>query len=231
MKQRLTSTQRGALDRERLRISRDIHDNLGARLTEMILLSDLARRNKSKAEEVEAHMSKMSRIAREVVRDLDAIVWAVNPRNDFLDNLTTYISQYVERFLGITDIRYRLDLAAELPHCPLDSEARHNLFLVVKEALNNIVKHSAASEVRLRMSVEYDVLVVEIDDNGKGFEPSALTRGNGLENMQKRIGHLGGQLALTTQIGQGTHLEIRLPFSRAFGATAAVAPAPVLQAA
>src|SRR5215475_8426507 len=95
---------------ERLRISRDIHDNVGARLTEMLLLSDLARKNKAEATEVEAHVNRISKIAREVIRDLDAIIWAVNPNNDSVDNLTTYLSQYVERFLGITPIRFRLDL-------------------------------------------------------------------------------------------------------------------------
>src|SRR5262245_47248940 len=146
----MTTLQQRALNNERLRISRDIHDNLGSRLTEMILLSDLARRNTAKAQELEMHVGRLSNIAREVVRDLDAIVWAVNPKNDFLDNLAAYIFRYVEKFLGMTSIRFRVDVAEQMPHRPLSSEARHSLFLVVKEALNNIVKHSAATEVWVR---------------------------------------------------------------------------------
>jgi signal transduction histidine kinase len=212
----MTSQQQCLLNDERLRISRDIHDNLGARLTEMILLSDLAQKNKTKADEVDAHVGNISKIAREVIRDLDAIVWAVNPKNDFVDNFATYIFQYVERFLGITSIRFRLDLPDGLPHSPLTSEIRHNLFLVAKEALNNIVKHSGASEVRVRLRMKNALLTLEIDDNGKGFQTTAQRRGNGLANMENRVCDVGGRLELVSQTGRGTrlHIQIKLPGSQ-----------------
>lgn len=227
MNRRITSREQCALNDERLRISRDIHDNLGARLTEMILLSDLARRNTCKADEVETHVGKISKIAREIARDLDAIIWAVSPRNDFVDNLATYIFQYAEKFLGMTPIRCRLD-SDELPHFPVSSEARHNLFLVVKEALNNIVKHSAASEVWVRMKADHSLLQIEIMDNGKGFETStSATHGNGLGNMQKRVRDLRGRLTLESEPGKGTRIRIRLRLAAETRTTLT----PVLQAA
>jgi signal transduction histidine kinase len=209
---RMTLLQKRALDNERLRISRDIHDNLGARLTEMILLTDLAQRNKSKSDELEAHVNRLSNVAREVVRDLNEIVWAVNPNNDFLDNLGAYIFQYVDKFLGMTSIRCRLDMLADLPHWPLSSEARHSLFLVVKEALNNIVKHSGATEVWVRLQTRNSELIFTIEDNGKGFSTLCLSGfGNGMGNMEKRVLDIGGRFALTSQPGKGTRIEISIP--------------------
>ena len=211
----MTTLQQRTLNDERLRISRDIHDNLGSRLTEMILLSDLARRNTDKAQELEMHVGRLSNIAREVVRDLDAIVWAVNPKNDFLDNLATYIFRYVEKFLGMTSIRFRVDVAEQMPHRPLSSEARQSLFLVVKEALNNIVKHSAATEVWVRARTEHGDLTFAIEDNGKGFsQRNGNGLGNGLTNMEKRVSEIGGCFDLQSQPGQGTRIKISVPLHR-----------------
>jgi signal transduction histidine kinase len=211
----MTTLQQRALNDERSRISRDIHDNLGSRLTEMILLSDLARRDTDKAHALEMHVGRLSNIAREVVRDLDAIVWAVNPKNDFLDNLASYIFRYVEKFLGMTSIRFRVDVAEEMPHRPLSSEARHSLFLVVKEALNNIVKHSGATEVWVRARTEHGDLTFAIEDNGKGFSHrNGCEFGNGLSNMEKRVSEIGGRFALESEAGKGTRIKISVPLHR-----------------
>lgn len=207
----VTSKQQRVLDNERLRISRDIHDDLGARLTEMMLLSDQVKRDKSRADQVDAYVGRISDVAREAVRDLDAIIWAVNPKNDFLDSLGAYIFQYVEKYLGMTLIRCRLDADDELPHYPLPSEVRHNLFLVVKEAINNIVKHSGASEVWVRFKSENSALAITIEDNGKGFLAGENPRcRNGLQNMENRVRDIGGQFELMSQIGQGTQIKIQL---------------------
>jgi|ERR1044071_4785084 signal transduction histidine kinase len=210
----MTTLQQRALDTERLRISRDIHDNVGSRLTEIILLSELARRDQTNASELEMHVGRLSNVAREVVRDLDEIVWAVNPKNDFLDNLADYIFEYVENFLGMTSIRFRMDIAEDVPHQPLSSSARHNLFLVVKEALNNVVKHSAATEVWVRAKAANGDLAFEIEDNGKGFEPQPEGFGNGLGNMEKRMKEAGGSFYLESCSGKGTSLKVSVPLCR-----------------
>ena len=210
----MTKLQQRALDTERLRISQDIHDNVGSRLTEIILLSELARRNQAKAGELEIHVGRLSNVARQVVRDLDEIVWAVSPKNDYLDNLADYIFEYVENFLGLTSIRFRVDLAEEVPHQPLSSAVRHNLFLVVKEALNNVVKHSAATEVWVRAKTVQGNLTFEIEDNGKGFEQQPDRLGNGLGNMEKRMKDVGGCFALASCSGAGTCIKLSVPLCR-----------------
>ena len=210
----MTKLQQRALDTERLRISRDIHDNVGSRLTEIILLSELARRNQAKASELDMHVGRLSTVAREVVRDLDEIVWAVNPKNDYLDNLADYIFEYVENFLGMTSIRFRVDVAEEVPHQPLSSAARHNLFLVVKEALNNVVKHSGATEVWVRAKKVNGDLTFEVEDNGKGFEPRPEGLGNGLGNMEKRMQEVGGRFSVESCSGAGTRVRLSVPLCR-----------------
>jgi signal transduction histidine kinase len=210
----MTTLQQRALNTERLRISRDIHDNIGSRLTEIILLSELARRNQTKASELEVHVGRLSKVAREVVRDLDEIVWAVNPKNDFLDNFSDYIFEYVDKFLGMTSIRFRVDVAEGMPHQPLSSAARHNLFLVVKEALNNVVKHSAATEVWVRAKAQNGDLTFEIEDNGKGFARQAAGFGNGLGNMEKRVKDVGGRFELESFPTMGTRIKISVPLCR-----------------
>jgi signal transduction histidine kinase len=210
----MTTLQQSALDTERLRISRDIHDNVGSRLTEIILLSELARRDQTNASELEMHVGRLSNVAREVVRDLDEIVWAVNPKNDYLDNLADYIFEYVENFLGLTSIRFRMAIAEDVPHQPLSSVARHNLFLVIKEALNNVVKHSAATEVWVRAKTEQGILTFEIEDNGKGFEPPHDGLGNGLGNMKKRMKEAGGSFCLKSCCGNGTRIRVSVPLCR-----------------
>jgi len=213
----MTTLQQRALNTERLRISRDIHDNVGSRLTEIILLSELARRNQTKPSELEMHVGRLSNVAREVVRDLDEIVWAVNPKNDFLDNLADYIFEYVENFLGMTSIRFRVDVAEDVPHHPLSSGARHTLFLVVYAALNNEVKHSAATEVWVRAKTENRDLTFEIEDNGKGFEQQLDGLGNGLGNMEKRVKEVGGRLEIESFPTNGTRIKISVPLCRTGG--------------
>ena len=222
----MTTLQQRALNTERLRISRDIHDNVGSRLTEIILLSELARRNQTKPNELEMHVGRLSNVAREVVRDLDEIVWAVNPKNDFLDNLADYIFEYVENFLGMTSIRFRVDVAEDVPHQPLSSAARHNLFLVVKEALNNVVKHSAATEVWVRAKIENRDLTFEIEDNGKGIPKEHLGKvyqmfyratddgagsGLGLYIVKETIDKLHGLINIESEVGKGTKVILEIP--------------------
>jgi signal transduction histidine kinase len=115
-------------------------------------------------------------------------------------------------FLGMSGVRYRLDVPDQLPETPLSSEARHNLFLVVKETLNNIVKHAEATEVWFRLSLQDSTLSISIEDNGKGFEISQVSiTGNGLQNMQARIEKIGGSYCVASDLGRGTQTKIRLP--------------------
>ena len=214
--------QASAIERERTRIAKDIHDDLGANLTEITLLSELAQSAEAPAAEARADVRAIAARARELTRALDATVWAVDPVKDSLESLVSYTCAYAEDYLRLAGIRCRLDLPQRLADRPLAPEARHNLFLVTKEALHNIVKHSAASEAQIQIAGQNGLFKLAILDNGKGFQPQTFDatqngfipkgrRGNGLQNMRKRIEDLGGSYLLTSEPGKGTRIEISVP--------------------
>ncbi|HWD92497.1 MAG TPA: two-component regulator propeller domain-containing protein [Verrucomicrobiae bacterium] len=213
--------QRHAIEKERGRIAKDIHDDLGSSLTRIMMLGERVEEGLDKREDVGMHISKIVSSARHTVRSLDEIVWAVNPENDTLNGLLEYIGHYADEFFENTEVNCRLELPVELPPFTLAAETRHNLFLMVKEALNNALKHSGATEVRVEVTVENGSIQIIVEDNGRGFEmgASGARKGNGLENMRKRIENLGGQFEITSAPGGGTTLkavlELKLGPSRA----------------
>ncbi len=211
LQRQLESLERqNAIQRERTRIAQDMHDDLGARLTEILFLSDVVADEKRK-DETRGHVKRISNAARELVRNLDVIVWALNPKNDALDSFALYVYEYVENFLAPTGIRCRLDVPDELPNITLSSEIRHNLFLVIKEALNNIAKHSCADEVWFRLRFSKNLLSIAIEDNGKGFAQEKTTAlGNGLVNMEKRMQSIGGCFDLETERTRGTQIRLQI---------------------
>jgi len=202
--------QQHAVEKERTRIAQDMHDDLGVRLTEILFMSNLI--GASKPEDVPSHASRIESAARELVQNLDAIVWAVNPQNDSLKRAGLYIGEFTGRFLATTSIQCRLDIPTDLPDRPVSSETRHNLYLVIKEALHNIAKHSGASEVWLRLRLRETTLCISIEDNGRGFSTSDISIfGNGLGNMRKRVERVGGVFELVTEPGKGTRIELQIP--------------------
>ncbi|HOX56188.1 MAG TPA: two-component regulator propeller domain-containing protein [Candidatus Paceibacterota bacterium] len=201
-----------AAERERTRIARDIHDDLGSSLTEISLLGALAVRESTPPGEAREQVARMMTRAEELTRKLDETVWAVNPKNDSLRHLATYLCNLAKEFLEPTPIRCRLDVPPDLPDVPLTTEVRHNVFLATKEALNNAVRHSGASEIRLRMAVGGGVLALAVADNGRGFHQEAnQSARNGLRNMAERMEEIGGRLQVRSAAGQGTTVALELP--------------------
>src|SRR5262249_25331724 len=143
-----------ALEKERARISRDLHDQLGANLTQVALLGEMAESDRDRPEEVEEHARQISQTARETTHALDEIVWTVNPSNDTLDGLINYVCKYAQEYLALAGLRYRLEVPAQLPSLPISPELRHNVFLAVKEAVNNVVKHSGGSSAWVRLQLQ-----------------------------------------------------------------------------
>ena len=212
MRQKLEQLrQRHALEAERARIARDIHDDLGARLTKISLLSSLTERELNDPRKAAEHISEISGAVREVTTSLDEVVWAVEPKNDTLDNLATYLCRYTEEFLGGTAVRCRLKVPALLPSVTLSSAVRHDVFMVVKEALNNVAKHAQAKTAWLSLSFESRRLTIIVEDDGRGFDATTVERGNGLENMSTRLGRLGGEIRFENRPDGGSRLAFSIP--------------------
>lgn len=151
-----------------------------------------------------------------MIKALDEIVWAVNPKNDALPNLVNYLCLFAQHFLKPTAIRCRLDVSPNLPDLSLNAEQRHTLFLLTKEALANAAKHSGASELWLRVTQKSSRLTLVIEDNGRGFDPATLKQNgngsrNGFKNIEARMKHLGGCGVVRGALGQGTRVELDLP--------------------
>ncbi len=160
-----------------------------------------------------AHIKNISRTTREIIQAMDEIVWTINPKNDTLDNLANYVFQYAQDYFQNSGLRCRLDMPAKLPEHTMSTEERHNIFMAVKEALNNVIKHAHATEVRISLSTTDDLLTILIADNGRGFiSPSPSVTGDGLENMRARLRRIGGVLALANNVGGGAlvRMEVRI---------------------
>jgi ligand-binding sensor domain-containing protein/signal transduction histidine kinase len=201
--------QQHAIEKERTRIAKDMHDDLGARLTEIMFLNGAVEQSPDAGPQTKANVTKAAETARELVQSLDAIVWAVEPRNDTLENLAAYLQDYAERFLNNSGIQCFFDVQKDLPPRAISSEVRHNIFLVTKEALNNIAKHSGATEVRFSLHAAAARLDISMQDNGKGFSRDAVSSlSNGLHNMDERLKNIGSHCVISSEPGKGTRVQM-----------------------
>lgn len=206
-----------ALEKERARIAKDMHDDLGARLTQLGMISQAIESPGFQTHPGESSpLPRISALARDAVRSLDEIVWAVSPGKNSLDQLAGYLVQSAQDLITPSGLRFELQMPAQIPPLPLTSELRHNVFLVSKEALNNAVKHSGGNCIRLEFSHNPTEACVIISDDGDGFIiADAAGAGNGLANMRKRAESVGASFALMSQRNQGTRIEVRFPLSAA----------------
>lgn len=206
--------QHHAIEQERARVAQDLHDELGAGLTEVSLLGSLANTPAIPAETKKHYLDQLTHTARSLVTSLDEIVWAVNPYYDSVASLVSYFSLFAESFLNLAGITCRLRVMDEIPEYPLDSKQRHEVFCAFKEALNNVIRYSKATEVQIVFRVVERRLVLSVIDNGCGFEFAAEVPGkDGLAGLRRRIHQLGGSSQITSQRGQGTKVEMSLPLS------------------
>ncbi len=185
--------QNEMIENERARIARDLHDQLGANLTQVALLGELAEADKELPDEVELHARQISVTARETTRALDEIVWAVNPSNDTVEGLANYACKYAQDYFALASISFRSDLPSNLPATRILPEVRHNVFLAFKEAVNNVVKHAQATQARVWLRLEPEQFILGVEDNGRGLgDLSEKQLRNGLKNMRKRLADVQG---------------------------------------
>jgi signal transduction histidine kinase/ligand-binding sensor domain-containing protein len=201
---------RHTLERERTRIARDIHDDLGASLTRITMLSQSALNKPERSPAVE--LSRIYQTARSMTNAMDEIVWAINPSHDTLESLAAYFAEFVQEFLAPTGLKFNLEMPLALPAWTISSEVRHNLFLAFKEALNNVVKHAHATEVVITLEVRDQAFVLSVTDDGRGFDAAQTNgAGNGLSNMQRRLKEAGGCWTAQNLPGGGTRVSFEVP--------------------
>lgn len=204
-------------NQERSRIARDMHDELGSCLTRISMLSNaaagaLAQSTEHHRADALQRITRVSDLSRSLVTSMDEIVWAINPLNDSLEEFATYLSHYVQELFSGSSVSCRLVLDDCLPPTAFKSRDRHQLFLVVKEALHNVLKHSGATSVTVAMEIKSGVLELTVSDNGRGIQTSPGGRtGNGMKNMTARVHQIGGTLAVESLPGQGTTIRMSIP--------------------
>jgi ligand-binding sensor domain-containing protein/signal transduction histidine kinase len=216
-----------ALERERARIAQDIHDDLGASLTRIGLLSQTAGATLTDPQRTAGYLEQIYTSARDLTRAMDEIVWAVNPRHDTLESLVNYLTRFAYEFLGAANIRCRIAFPVQLPEWKVRSEIRHNVFLAFKEALNNTVRHSGAQQVRVSLQLQPQGFELLLEDDGRGFNPSSfpapapsadrLTPGNGLANIRHRLSSIAGTALILSEPGQGARVLFTVPLQSVSG--------------
>jgi len=204
-----------AMEKERMRIAQDMHDEVGSKLTKIAYLSDIMAM-RAGGPEVES-LQSIASTSRDLLQSLDEIVWAVNPRNDSLERLAAYLSQYATEYWQNTPVELDMDLPGGLPYHPLSAETRHSLFLAFEEALANALKHSGATKVHVAMKMAGSRFSISVHDNGKGFKLETATaqkiEGNGLTNMRQRLADIGGVCQIDSSPQAGTTISLSLKLS------------------
>jgi signal transduction histidine kinase len=201
-----------ALEQERSRIAQDLHDDLGADLTQIVFLSQRAENTSPDPAETSRWLRLIPATARRTIQSLDEIVWAINPKHDSLESFANYLVQFTHEHTTLAGVRCILDVPTVLPPMHLGVEVRHGLVLATREALQNVVTHSGATAVQVGLRLADDRLIVEIADNGSGFDPETVPAdANGLANMRRRLDELGGTMELSARSGGGTTICFSVP--------------------
>jgi ligand-binding sensor domain-containing protein/signal transduction histidine kinase len=207
------------LERVRTRIATDLHDDIGASLSQIAILSEVAGQRMGSADSrATAPLTIIADTSREMVDSMSDIVWAINPKRDKLTDLTHRMRRFASDILSARDINFRFRTPPDEKEIKLGADVRRELYLIFKESVNNLAKHSDCTKADLEFRVENDWLVVNINDNGKGFDVESATNGHhegmgghGLGSMRKRAESLGGMYEVSSKKGEGTFVTLRVP--------------------
>jgi len=211
----LQSKEQRLLNLERARIARDIHDDVGTRLTKLVLQGEVAQSTQPANSEAHQQLDMICEGLRGVLGAMDEVLWAVNPRHDTLENFIAYICDYAQTFLQNTNIQCLLEVESDIPPLNFDLPLRRSLLLAVKEAVNNAAKHSGASQLLLKIHRNGHKLIVIVEDNGRGFDLNqARWNRNGLTNFFQRMSEAGGECQIVTRPGEGCRVEFSIMLTR-----------------
>ncbi len=202
-----------AIERLKTKLAADLHDNVGSGLTEISILSELAKNNIQNGGANE--LKHISEISRYLVDNMSDIVWVVNPRRDSLYDLIVRLKDNYSDMLASIGISFKTNNLEKLTTIKLPMEYKQNLYLIFKEGINNSIKHSGCSKVTLECNVRSDVLELALNDDGKGFDLKDKSNGNGLKNMEQRANEIGGKVKWRCTKGEGTTVTFlgRIPGS------------------
>jgi len=209
---RLDAARHGAMEEQRVRIARDIHDELGATLTSIALMGEVMQQDQSDVTELRRQARRISRKADGAVDAISELVWATNPKYDSAASLVAYLREFAADFLGDTQLVHELDFPDPVPDLKVAGEVRRHLLRVLKEALRNVVRHAEATRVEVVLKINADGLSLAVTDNGRGMRGDAApVIGDGLQNMRARIRELGGGVGIESRPGLGTTVTVLLP--------------------
>ena len=202
-----------AAEAERARIARDLHDELGSGLTEVSLLASAGLGRLQDGGQLRERFHSIAEKSRALVSGLDVIVWAIDPRRNSLQSFADYVGRYAREFFAATTVDCRLRIRMGQGDAALSESVRHSLFLAVKEALHNIVRHASATQVDLQILQTEDRLQIVINDNGRGFDRGAVANGagDGLLNFQERLRAMRGECHIESEAGKGTTVRFVVP--------------------
>ena len=203
-----------AVELERSRLARDLHDDLGTIVTGINLSASLAERSlATNPARTSEHLLRIKSKARDLVRAMDEMVWAIDPTHDTLDHLGAHLAGIAEEVLRDSGVQARIEIPTDLPDVVLGSDFRHHLSLAVKEALHNVVRHASPCRASLKVVAEPGLLRVAVKDTGPGFIRDGASNRHGLRNLEERIGRMGGKVSITSAPGSGTIVEFLCPLN------------------
>ena len=205
------------LERVRTRIASDLHDDIGSSLSQIAILSEVVQRRVGE-NGVSEPLEKIADTSREMVDSMSDIVWAINPARDRLGDLLKRMRRFATDLLEAVDIEIKFRIPKKLPNVHLDADLRRDLYLVFKEAINNVARHSAATLTEVDLSLSGSILKLIIADDGRGFDvndkpESSTLGGNGLINMRRRIERLDGEIVFESAAERGTRVKISVPLA------------------
>jgi len=211
----LHQKERWLLQRERARIAMDVHDDIGSRITQLVLNGEVAKEDLPENSKTRVQLGEICDDARKVLSSIDEILWALNPRLDTLQHFADYICDYAGKYLEHSAIACVFEVDPKLLGAEADLPLRRSLLMAIKETLNNTVKYSGATALTLKIERQRQHLIVVVQDNGRGFDPATIKPGrNGLRNLSRRMCELGGICLIVSQPGEGCRIQFSIPLER-----------------
>jgi signal transduction histidine kinase len=193
----------------RNKIAQDLHDDIGSTLSSISILSDLALRENSSAQTLET-MNEIKDSSMMLMERMDDIVWSISPRNDSLENLLIRVRHFATTLFEAKGIDYTIEIQKNISEVRLPIDYRQHIYLILKEAINNLVKYALATEAFLEVTFDHECLTLTVRDNGRGFDQATPPTGNGLSGMERRATMMNARLSVRSAPGEGTSIGLRV---------------------